>query len=95
MDSADWKPWRTFFFAIKGDVNFDFQNNEKLNGILTGKIKNINLKANEVKVYSKDKEIPSEETQYIQRINDFLGSLGGVELSNVFEKIPVLGGIPI
>lgn len=62
QDSSDWKPWRTFFFSIKGDASFDFQNNEKLNGLLTGKVKKINLSANEVKVYSKDKEIPSEET---------------------------------
>jgi len=80
---------------LRGETKFDFKNNEKLNGLLTGKIDYINMKANEIKVFKGDVEVPSEETTYTARFNEFMSSLNDIELSNVFEKIPVLGGIPI
>ena len=53
------------------------------------------MSSNELKVFKGDVEIPSEELQYTSRLNDFLESLANVQLSNLFEKIPVFGGIPI
>jgi hypothetical protein len=95
QDSANWVPWRSFFFSLKGDVKLDFKNNERVNGILTGKIDTLNIRENHIKVYRGDVEVPSEELGYIQSFNDFAKTLQQVDLSSAFESIPVLGGIPI
>lgn len=75
QDSADWAPWRSFFFSLKGDVQLDFKNNEKVNGILTGKIDTLNLRENHIKVFRGDTEVPKEELEYVNSFNEFANTL--------------------
>ncbi|CDW76437.1 UNKNOWN [Stylonychia lemnae] len=94
-DGDEWLSWRSFFLNLRGDVTFDFQQNARYKGLLTGKIKNFNLKTNEIKVFKGDQEIRAEENIYQQRLQEFASTLNGIDVDKLFDRIPALKGIPI
>ncbi len=53
------------------------------------------MKVSEIKVYNNDKEIKAEENIYQQRLEFFAAALNGIDVNSLFDKIPMLQGIPI
>ena len=94
--NEDWLPWRHFFTSFKTNVKFEFgSNNMAMNGLMTGKIKELNLDVLQVQVYQGDKILEVENVLFEEAIQTFARKFNDFDIPSIFDKIPVLKGVPI
>lgn len=94
--NEDWIPWRHFFTSFRTFVQFEFAStNMMMTGLLTGKIKEMNVQVMEVNVYSGDKVLEAENIIFENAIRYFADSFNNYDVPSLFDKIPVLKGVPL
>jgi hypothetical protein len=66
-----WQNHRSFFFSVEGRMQFDFTDEAyRLSHLVQGKIIDLELQFNELKVFHGDEEISSEESDLNWRLRD-------------------------
>lgn len=92
----DWIPWRNFFTSFKLTSQFEFgSSNMVMNGLMTGKIKEINIDVLQVNVYKGDQILKAENVLFEEAIRDFVSTFNNFDIPSIFDRIPVLKGVPI
>lgn len=95
-NNEDWIPWRHFFTSFKLNTQFEFgSSNMVMNGLMTGKIKDINVDVLQVNVYKGDQILKAENVLFEEAIRDYVKTFNDFDIPSIFDRIPVLKGVPI
>lgn len=66
-----------------------------MKGLLTGKIKSFNVDVQQIKVFKGEQLMPAESTLFEDSIREYAAGLNNYDIGSVFDKIPMMQGIPI
>ena len=96
-----WEMFRSFFLAVHGKTQIEFQSSSLFNNehFLQGKFKNFDFTIKEFKVFkgqdNNEREMTSEEQFYIDSLNNMKSFINNTPISKWASNLPILQGIPM
>lgn len=91
-----WEMFRSFFLAIHGKTQIEFQTSSLFNNqdFLQGKFKNFDFTIKELKVFkgqdNNEREMTSEEQFYIDSLNNMKSFINNTPISKWASTLPIL-----